>query len=62
MESWLTIIGDHGMTAAIAFYLLHRSEKKLDLLIQVVQTGHTFSYSKGTSASKETSSPSRFSS
>ncbi|WP_035712237.1 YvrJ family protein [Salibacterium aidingense] len=37
MEMWLNAAGEYGMTAVIAFYLLHRMEKKLDTLIYVVQ-------------------------
>ncbi|MFB5664162.1 YvrJ family protein [Alteribacillus sp. HJP-4] len=37
MEMWLNAAGEHGMTAVIAFYLLHRMEKKLDILIAAVK-------------------------
>ncbi|MDQ0298729.1 hypothetical protein J2S78_001137 [Salibacterium salarium] len=38
MELWLNAIGEYGLTTAIAFYLLHRMEKKLDILIHTVQS------------------------
>ncbi|SDI69205.1 YvrJ family protein [Alteribacillus bidgolensis] len=37
MDIWLTAAGEYGITAIIAFYLLHRIEKKLDILIYAVQ-------------------------
>ncbi|WP_158735984.1 YvrJ family protein [Alteribacillus sp. YIM 98480] len=37
MDIWLTAAGEYGITAVIAFYLLHRMEKKLDILIYAVQ-------------------------
>ncbi|RSL32714.1 YvrJ family protein [Salibacterium salarium] len=37
MEMWLSAAGEHGVSAVIAFYLLHRVEKKLDILIYTIQ-------------------------
>ncbi|WP_246031682.1 YvrJ family protein [Salibacterium salarium] len=38
MELWLNAVGEYGLTTVIAFYLLHRMEKKLDILIHTVQS------------------------
>lgn len=35
-DLWIQVVSDHGISAAIAFYLLHRMEKKLDMLIYTV--------------------------
>ncbi|MFB4162888.1 YvrJ family protein [Alteribacillus sp. JSM 102045] len=37
MDIWFTAAGEYGVTAVIAFYLLHRMEKKMDILIYAVQ-------------------------
>ncbi|MFD2706649.1 YvrJ family protein [Salibacterium lacus] len=37
MDMWLNAVGEYGISTVIAFYLLHRMEKKLDTLIYVVQ-------------------------
>ncbi|QDI92702.1 YvrJ family protein [Salicibibacter halophilus] len=36
MEEWMSLLFNHGFAAVVAFYLLHRMEKKLDLLINAV--------------------------
>ncbi|WP_081834551.1 YvrJ family protein [Geomicrobium sp. JCM 19039] len=36
MDEWLPLLLNHGFAAVVAFYLLHRMEKKLDLLISAV--------------------------
>ncbi|MBB6450710.1 hypothetical protein HNR44_002700 [Geomicrobium halophilum] len=35
MDEWVSLLFNHGFAAVVAFYLLHRMEKKLDLLITV---------------------------
>ncbi|MGY4690835.1 YvrJ family protein [Salibacterium sp. K-3] len=37
MDVGLNAVGEYGISTVIAFYLLHRMEKKLDTLIYVVQ-------------------------
>ncbi|SDH95335.1 YvrJ protein family protein [Alteribacillus persepolensis] len=37
MDMWIQAAGEYGISAVIAFYLLHRMEKKLDTLIDAVQ-------------------------
>ncbi|WP_081988542.1 YvrJ family protein [Halobacillus sp. BBL2006] len=36
METWLPLITDVGFPIAVTFYLLHRMEGKLDLLIDTL--------------------------
>ncbi|WP_082234349.1 MULTISPECIES: YvrJ family protein [Halobacillus] len=36
MEQWLPLITDLGFPAAVTFYLLHRIEGKLDVLIEAL--------------------------
>lgn len=38
MESWLAIITDVGFPIAVTFYLMHRLEGKMDLLIESIHT------------------------
>ncbi|MFC7061390.1 YvrJ family protein [Halobacillus seohaensis] len=40
MENWLPFITDLGFPIAVTFYLLHRIEGKLDVLIETL---HQFS-------------------
>ncbi|WP_101844853.1 YvrJ family protein [Halobacillus sp. Marseille-P3879] len=40
MENWLPIVTDLGFPVAVTFYLLHRIEGKLDILIDAL---HQFS-------------------
>ncbi|MCP3030629.1 YvrJ family protein [Halobacillus sp. A1] len=36
MENWMTLITELGFPIAVTFYLLHRIEGKLDLLIETL--------------------------
>ncbi|WP_083998379.1 YvrJ family protein [Caryophanon tenue] len=38
MEPWMEFISTVGFPVAIAFYLLHRIETKLDAMIQLLST------------------------
>lgn len=56
MDIWFTAAGEYGVTAAIAFYLLHRMEKKLDTLIEAVQTWSSATADPTSSLAPKTSS------
>ena len=40
MDVWMNAISEFGFPAAISFYLLHRIERKLDILNTSIQAHH----------------------